>query len=238
MKKMLDEIKKLDIDYEVPSDFSKKVINKIKAERGSNSKIINIKLGRFIKYVIPCVSTVAVLVIAVIVTNNNPRNINSATSSLIGRMNTLESVQSIDLLGNTKTASDIQTVEENITKMNEANVGMDSATGMNATDSEEYESVKLSRDEELKTIIPSNGVTDKYRTETVALQENTDKIEESLQLENIEDLLKAGNIEYIKEDDTLILENVRIEDILELLHDVADSITITEDENIIRIEMN
>ncbi len=60
MKKMLDELKKMDCDYKVPADFSKKVMHEIKnieAQRRRKMK----------KYVITWSSTAAVIVIAVTV---------------------------------------------------------------------------------------------------------------------------------------------------------------------------
>lgn len=60
MKKMLDELKKIDYDYKVSADFSKKVMRKIKSAEAQRK----VKLK---KYVITWASTAAVIVIAVAV---------------------------------------------------------------------------------------------------------------------------------------------------------------------------
>ena len=64
MKKMLDELKKLDKEYEVPQDFRKKVMEQIKAEaleqKPKKNKIIQLK-----KYVIACASIAAMFIVVV-----------------------------------------------------------------------------------------------------------------------------------------------------------------------------
>lgn len=60
MKKMLDELKKIDYDYKVSADFSKKVMRKIKSAEAQRK--VELK-----KYVITWASTAAVIVIAVAV---------------------------------------------------------------------------------------------------------------------------------------------------------------------------
>lgn len=60
MKKMLDELKKIDYEYKVSADFSKKVMRKIKSAEAQRK--VELK-----KYVITWASTAAVIVIAVAV---------------------------------------------------------------------------------------------------------------------------------------------------------------------------
>lgn len=62
MKKMLEELKKLDNEYEVPVDFSKDVMREVK-------KLNNKK--HFSRYVIAYTSTAAVVAIAAVVALNN-----------------------------------------------------------------------------------------------------------------------------------------------------------------------
>ena len=61
---MLDELKKLDIEYEVPQDFRKRVMEQIKAEsleqKPKGNKVINLK-----KYVIACASVAAMFIVFV-----------------------------------------------------------------------------------------------------------------------------------------------------------------------------
>lgn len=60
MKKMLDELKKMDYDYKVPADFSKKVMHEIRNIEAQRKRKLK-------KYVITLASTAAVIVIAVTV---------------------------------------------------------------------------------------------------------------------------------------------------------------------------
>ena len=60
MKKMLDELKKMDYDYKVPADFSKKVMHEIRNIEAQKKRELK-------KYVITWASTAAVIVIAVAV---------------------------------------------------------------------------------------------------------------------------------------------------------------------------
>lgn len=63
MKKMLEELKKLDLDYEVPKDFRKKVMAQIKLEDSKNTsarKVIHLK-----RYVIACASIAAMFIVVV-----------------------------------------------------------------------------------------------------------------------------------------------------------------------------
>ena len=69
MKKMLDELKKLDVEYEVPQDFRKKVMEQIKSESirhnelPKKNKVIHLK-----RYVIACASVAAMFIVVVNVT--------------------------------------------------------------------------------------------------------------------------------------------------------------------------
>ncbi len=64
MKKMLDELKKLDMEYEVPQDFRKKVMSQIKAEASAEKPKQN-KVIHFKKYVIACASVAAMFIVVV-----------------------------------------------------------------------------------------------------------------------------------------------------------------------------
>lgn len=80
MKNMLDELKKLDEDYKVPENFRKDVMNKIRKIDKENKA--NSKKKYFIKYVIPSISTAAVILIAIIIGNNiNKTNLMSAQAT-------------------------------------------------------------------------------------------------------------------------------------------------------------
>ena len=92
MKKMLDELKKLDIEYEVPQDFRKKVMEQIKAEatvtaqKPKENKIIQLK-----KYVIACASVAAMFIVVVNVGN---LSFKSPSSEIAGNTASFDSITS------------------------------------------------------------------------------------------------------------------------------------------------
>ncbi len=63
MKKMLDELKKLDVDYEVPKDFRKNVMKQIKTENVNQTHTK--KIRHLKKYVIACASVAAMFIVVV-----------------------------------------------------------------------------------------------------------------------------------------------------------------------------
>lgn len=72
MKNMLDELKKLDEDVEVSKDFRENVMKKIRQIEAENKKMRKKKY--FTKYIVPYVSSVAVICIAVFVGFKNSGN--------------------------------------------------------------------------------------------------------------------------------------------------------------------
>ena len=71
MKKMLDELKKLDVEYKAPADFKDKVMNRIKTidkEENNSRKTIH-----YNKYVITWVASAAVILLAFVVVIKNGR---------------------------------------------------------------------------------------------------------------------------------------------------------------------
>lgn len=79
MKKMLDELKKLDMEYEVPQDFRKKVMAQIKAESTTEKPKQN-KVIHFKKYVIACASVAAMFIVVVNVGISSMKGISSDLS--------------------------------------------------------------------------------------------------------------------------------------------------------------
>ena len=88
MKKMLDELKKLDVEYEVPQDFRKKVMAQIKAE-SETKEVKENKVIPFKKYVVACASIAAMFIVFVNVGNVT----NSLSSEIAG--NTTSSFDSV-----------------------------------------------------------------------------------------------------------------------------------------------
>lgn len=98
---MLDELKKLDAQYEVPQDFRKKVMEKIKAESKEEPKkknIIHLK-----KYVIACASVAAMFIVVVNVTIMGDKfaiqeNAGAAMDSMMNSVNFAPSISEIENL--------------------------------------------------------------------------------------------------------------------------------------------
>ena len=101
MKKMLDELKKLDEEYVVPADFKNKVMQKVREINMEEMK--QRKSKTLVKYVIPCLTSAAVVLIACIVTINNGLGNKSADAiyanqsiALDGTLNDFASISSLE----------------------------------------------------------------------------------------------------------------------------------------------
>ncbi len=79
MKKMLDELKKLDMEYEVPQDFRKKVMSQIKIEATQEKTKVN-KIVHLKKYVIACASVAAMFIVVVNVGNLSMKGLSGQIS--------------------------------------------------------------------------------------------------------------------------------------------------------------
>ena len=79
MKKMLDELKNLDMEYEVPKDFRKKVMDQIKTEAAQDRTKVN-KIIHLKKYVIACASVAAMFIVVVNVGNLSMKGLSSQMS--------------------------------------------------------------------------------------------------------------------------------------------------------------
>lgn len=166
MKKMLDELKKLDVEYEVPQDFRKKVMEQIKAEannkkkQSKKNKVIHLK-----RYVIACASVAAMFIVVVNVTGMGDKFAMQENASVA--MDSMNSMNSVNYAPSTSETENLKGYDVNNSIMDglisEDKVAMDNETN---------------RAESATTEIPS------------ATQK------EKLSLKHIEELLKDSDINY------------------------------------------
>ena len=206
MKKMLDELKKLDVEYEVPQDFRKKVMEQIKAEankekkQSKKNKVIHLK-----RYVIACASVAAMFIVVVNVTGMEDKfamqeNAGVAMDSM-GSMNSVNYAPSISETENLKEYSVNNSIMDGL--VSEDKLAMDNET---------------SRAESTTTEIPS------------ATQK------EKISLEYIEELLKNSDINYeIAEKELFISKEdfPKVKDTID--KEILDNIELVEREDKIQI---
>ena len=92
MKKMLDELKKLDMEYEVPQDFRKKVMAQIKSETSVEKQKVN-KIVNLKKYVIACASIAAMFIVVINVGNSSFKQLSSEITGNTASFDSAISVQ-------------------------------------------------------------------------------------------------------------------------------------------------
>ncbi|MBQ8299991.1 MAG: hypothetical protein IJX99_09120 [Clostridia bacterium] len=225
MKKMLDELKKLDVDYEVPADFSKKVMERIKNENIENTEKSKGNVSYLRKYVIPWTSAVAVLMVVAIVTIGgtvrDKSSNESASINFSGAMNdTISAAQSADnkVMEGAVAESSVNSAIKD--KNDIFDFVFDIAKDAN-------DSVVM---DEIENEIPSATMKDNVE------MQNT-RVEGVLTIEVISELLKENSIEFELEDDFIILMNEDFEVISDILKKVEKDIEITEEENIIKINL-
>lgn len=194
MKRMLDELKKMDYDYRVPADFSKKVMQEIKnieAQRKIESR----------KYVITWASTAAVLIIAVVISlktniknevlfeknnimnntlNESDYNVNN-NDALVG--NSLDEDKE-DSLGNMKNMYLNNSLENSIS--NDIDMTSNSTSceiqWLDGSTTSEKAQVKTSRSgdtsiEDIENLLLDKGlVIDEINSEYIVVNSNVDEI--------------------------------------------------------------
>lgn len=225
MKKMLDELKKLDADYEVPEGFSRRVMEKIKSENFEQKEKTTGKVSYLKKYVIPWTSAVAILMIVAIVTiGGTVRDKSTNESAMInfsGAMN--------------DSISAAQSANNKVMEGAMAESSVNSAIKENKDIFDfVFDVVKEADDsivkDEFESEVPNATMKDNLETQ------NT-RVEAVLTIESVVELLKENSIEFEIEDDFIILTNEDIEVINDILRKVEKDIEITEEENIIKINL-
>lgn len=242
MKKMLDELKKLDATYDVPQDFSKKVMKKIKSESALNvaaaatSKNSKGKMSHIMKYVIPCTSVAAAILVAVVYKGMTP-----------SKDLALESIQVATLRKESNGA-----YMEGSSMLGTNDVVYDYSSDTDNGEAFEMPSSANSIGKAIVTsnfAIPSNDAFDASNFVVDSSQSNnltSEKREATLMQElspmdyfesDVEKVLKEFNIQYDIIGDEILVKNSTKEEIEECLKEHLDGVEITEDESIIRIKL-
>lgn len=220
MKKMLDELKKLDVEYKVPADFKSKVMNRIreidKAEKKENTS------KRLTKYVIPCFASVAVMLIACIVTINGgfgSKSTNDATVNQSAMMDT-----SIGK-GNSE-ISTAPSFAENLKDMfvSEDEILTKRDDGMQSFDSLETQNVVINDINSTASAMP----------ESTGESFASNRVEMTM-AKKITSILAKANINVVEISNDYIVVNSDIETVSTLLKDM-DDIIISETNEGIKIE--
>ena len=213
MKRMLDELKKLDEEYPVPADFKGKVMNRIREINNLEKR--ESKAKHFTKYVVPCLASVAVVLIVCIVTINGGFT-SKSTDSLANQSATMD-VAISGVNGMAEYEGNINNVEYAIDdNLNQKDYTIPTAEGK----------------ETEKVVMNDMASADSIVMEEVRETLTANKAEMA---KEIVDILIKENIEIIEESEKYIIVSANFETINELLKDVGD-VTILVVENGIKIE--
>ena len=202
MKKMLDELKKLDVEYEVPQDFRKKVMEQIKSESirqnelPKKNKVIHLK-----RYVIACASVAAMFIVVVNVTqmgNKFAVQENSA-DMMMDSMNSANFAPSKNETENLNDYSVNNSVMDGL--VSEDKVAMDNETNRAESTTQEIptetpkEKLSLKQVEE---ILNDNEINYKIvKKELFISKEDLQKLKESIDKEILESL------EFVEKEDKI-----------------------------------
>ena len=199
MKKMLDELKKLDAQYEVPQDFRKKVMEKIKAESKEEPKkknIIHLK-----KYVIACASVAAMFIVVVNVTNMGDKFAmqENAGASMDSMTNSVNYAPSINEAEGIKGDNSINDIFDSF--VSEDKVAMDNQT--NRAESATNEIPSASQKEKLllkhiEELLENNKINyEKQEKELFITKEDLQKVKDTIDKEILESL------EFVEKEDKI-----------------------------------
>lgn len=217
MKKMLDELKKIDYDYKVSADFSKKVMRKIKSAEAQRK----VKLK---KYVITWASTAAVIVIAVAVSlktsvkNNMAFEKNNISQQMYDSSNELNYIMGSNETMVSNYLGDSQKNSLEIEKKEFSN-GISENTILNDNDKSPYamqqwfDSSSAKQDSEIRTT----------RSGDTCMQD-------------IENLLLDSGVNVDEITNQYIIVDSTIDDVKTILSDYKDFISVTEVNGKVKIQ--
>lgn len=199
MKKMLDELKKLDVEYEVPQDFRKKVMEKIKSESNEEPKkknMIHLK-----KYVIACASVAAMFIVVVNVTNMGDKFAiqENAGASMDFMTNSLNYAPSINEAESIKGDNSINDIFDSF--VSEDKVAMDNQTNRAESATNEIPSASQKEKLSLKHIeklLENNKINyEKQEKELFITKEDLQKVKDTIDKEILESL------EFVEKEDKI-----------------------------------
>lgn len=229
MKKMLEELKKLDNDYEVPVDFSKKVMKEVKK--------LNNKKRHFSRYVIAYTSTAAVVAIAAIVALNNNlskksfNEVNNYSSSAQQYENSI--ADSVEVEDNTILASaSLKGIDGN-------DVSSNSATDLFEIDNGDSENVAR-QEVGLAQFEDSKQKNDIYSDESKVANTSSYIGSASYSGDNVmlevEDILNKNGIKIEEVGEDFILVDSDIQKINDILNDYVGKVQVIEFDGKIKIQ--
>ena len=201
---MLDELKKLDVEYEVPQDFRKKVMEQIKSESirhnelPKKNKVIHLK-----RYVIACASVAAMFIVVVNVTQmGNKFAVQENSAEMMDSMNSANFTPSKSENENLNDYSVNNSVMDGL--VSEDKVAMDNETNRAESTITEIPSATQKEKISLKQIeelLKNNDIN--YETieqELFVSKEDLPKVKDTIDkeiLNNIEFVEKEGKIQII-----------------------------------------
>ena len=195
---MLDELKKLDIEYEVPQDFRKRVMEQIKAEsleqKPKGNKVINLK-----KYVIACASVAAMFIVFVNVGISTRKGL---SSDIAGNVTTsFDSAVSIRPSNAPSISANVSGLNRNeifndiFDSFRNEEIAMDSAANKGEPAATQKEIVT---DKSLKKELDRINISyDEIGGEIFIQKEDLQKLKDTIDKEILD------NLKFIKKDDTI-----------------------------------
>lgn len=201
MKKMLDELKKLDVEYEVPQGFRKKVMEQIKAEsvkkneKSKKNKVIHLK-----RYVIACASVAAMFIVVVNVTQmGNKFAVQENSAEMMDSMNSANFTPSKSENENLNDYSVNNSVMDGL--VSEDKVAMDNETNRAESTTQEIPTAtqkeKLSL-KQVEEILNNNEINYKIvKKELFISKEDLQVLKESIDKEILE------NLEFVEKEDKI-----------------------------------
>ena len=214
MKKMLDELKKLDEEYVVPSDFRQNVMSKIRVIEKQNKK--QIKQKHLTKYVIPWIASAAVILIACLVTINggsSDKMVNSSVSNTSTMLTDSVSENSISM-GAVQGALNLGGV------FNSSNEKRDDTSLKSREEAVSYDGV-LAEDEKsdfASSFAPSQAVS--------AVKSKDDLI----------GILRENNVEILETSEKYIKLRTELKKVKDIFSDFVNVSIVDEGDGVIRIE--
>lgn len=201
MKKMLDELKKLDVKYEVSQDFRKKVMEQIKAENlkqnqvPKKNRIIHLK-----KYVIACASVAAMFIVVVNVTGMGDKfALQENAGMAMDSMNSIELAPSITGTTSIKGDNVLNGIFDNF--VSEDNIVMDTETNRAESTTDEIPSATQKENLSLKhieEILNNNDINyEKNTKELFITKEDLQKLKDTIDKEILESL------EFVEKEDKI-----------------------------------
>lgn len=225
MKKMLEELKKLDKDYEVPLDFSKNVMKKVKK--------LNNEKKHFSRYVIAYASTAAVVAIAAVVALNNNLSKKSFNELHSISQNENSMANAVEVEDNTILAgASLNGIDgDDVSLKNTADL-----LEMNNDGSEDAANQKFSLTQRENSNQKNNVSLDEIKTNSIFSYSTSASYSGDDVMQEVEDILNKNNIKIGEIGEDFILVDSNIQKINEILGDYIEEVQVIEFNGKIKIQ--